>query len=442
VARRQSAASRSSASSSRPGAGRSAGPRARTDGRVDVSCPQCAAAYRIGEELLDTKIECTECHRVFFAKTTAGKKTKPPDYTKVYVGFGVGIVAIIGIFIVMSSGGEKPKPKPTVSAPKTPAFTLGTHPRAMQLVKWAQSIGDNNQLVTSTHSDLSALAAKLEVPDAESAAVIAALQTHDSTRYLRELQCESAALSSESDMTALQGSGIVYVTPKPGDDNYLKNTRGELVVTFQMAGDQVKVTGFDVKMKPIWNPAKPDPHRKGVIQVYKDINAPDEVEITDSAGTRKVQESDPSALPHWDKATPEQRAKVDQIVADILESASHDADARLFNRATMQIRTKEDKQAAVPRVLNAMHDLYQDVNANNMKLSQLNRALGQWTGYAVNYEVSEHSTDAATAKKRRESCIRQWFAFWWRYHGDLSKFFDTSDNLEESLDEPDKKKGE
>ena len=239
-------------------------------------------------------------------------------------------------------------------------------------------------------------------------------------------------------MTADSGSGLVFVTPKTNDDNYLRNTRGELEVTFRMAGEQVEVTGFRVKMKPIWNPAKPDPYRKGVVQVHKDISAPDQVEITDSAGTRKVQESEPGPLPHWDKATPEQRAEVDQIVADIIRSADNDAPGALFNQATMKVRTLEQKKAAVPRVLNAMYELYGDVNGNNMKLSQLNRALVQWTGYAVNYSVEEFG-DAATNKTRRESCVRQWFAFWWRYHGDLSQFFDTRDNLEEPLE--DSKKG-
>ena len=52
--------------------------------------------------MLDSKIECTECHRVFFAKTTAGKRVQAPDYTKAYIGFGVLGLVIVGIFVAMS----------------------------------------------------------------------------------------------------------------------------------------------------------------------------------------------------------------------------------------------------------------------------------------------------------------------------------------------------
>lgn len=140
-------------------------------------------------------------------------------------------------------------------------------------------------------------------------------------------------------------------------------------------------------------------------------------------------------MPHWEKATPEQQKMADEVVADIIRSADNSAPGPLFNQATMKIQTMADKQATVPRVLNAMYELYADVNANNMKLSQLNRALVAWTGYAVNYQV-EAGADPAKDKAQRESCVRQWFAFWWRYHGDLSEFFDARENLDEPLEDP------
>ena len=67
--------------------------------------------------MLDEKIECSECHRVFFAKSTAGKRVAAPDHTKAYIGFGVVIVAIIGLFAISGSGNSAPpkKKKPTVT---------------------------------------------------------------------------------------------------------------------------------------------------------------------------------------------------------------------------------------------------------------------------------------------------------------------------------------
>lgn len=390
--------------------------------------------------MLDQKIECTSCHRVFFAKTTAGKRTKPPDHTKTYVAFGVGAVFVIGTFIALSGGkGDAPPKKADTPVVQREVLTRGTHPRTLQIVAWAKAIGDNNQFVFETHSDMTAMAGLFGTSASDKDATLAAVGTHETTKWFRDLDADSASLDSDEAMTAATGKAIVYVTPKPGTDDYKKNTRGEIEVSFRMDGSQIKVTGWTVSRPPLRNPAKPDPSKQSFV-ANKDIAKPDEVEVTDSAGTRKVKESKPTPVPHWDKATPEQQAKADQIVADVLASAADDAPGGLFNRATLSVRTLEERKAVVPRVLNAMYELYGDVQGNNMKLSLLNRSLVTFTGFAVNYQV-EDTGDAAKDKAERESCVRQWFAFWWRYSsGDLADFFDQRENLEEPLEEPAKKK--
>jgi hypothetical protein len=438
VSRRTSPASRSSSSA------RSAdtGPRVGRDGKVETACPNCGAQYRISPDHLDSKIECADCHRVFIAKSTAGKKVKPPDYTKAYVGFGVAAVAIIGLLMMMGGGDPPPKKEPVAAAPKAPQYGIGTHPRADQLAKWAQAVGSGNRLVLGTHSDLPALGKLLGVatPD-DTEAVLQAIQTNDDViRYLRELDCSSATLASESDMTSATGSGIVYLTPKPGDDVYNARFRGEFSVAFRMEGEQIKVTGFALKHAPTRNPGKGSAP-KGMLSGNKDIAKPVEAEITDGAGTRKVQESKPGPVPHWDKATPELQQLADDVVSDVLRSADPEAPGGLLTRATLKVQTKEQRLAVTPRLLNAMNDCYADVMANNMKLSQLNRALIAVTGFAVNYRI-EDSGDAAKDKTTRESCVRQWFAFWYSNHTKLDQWFDSRDNLEEPLEEtPPKKSG-
>ncbi len=389
-----------------------------------MQCPQCAAQYRIAGDKLDTKIECSECHRVFFAKTTVGKRVQAPDNTKVYVGFGIGALALIGMFVMMSGGGkEKPKPAPAPVV-KAPKYSVGDHPRAQMLLKWAQAVAADSRLILQTHADLPALGKAMGLANPDTDAVLQALQTHDMTRYLREMQCDSAALASDADMASPTGKGMLYVSAKPGDDTYDKKFRGELEVSFHMDGEQVRVSGLTTKLEPVRK--KPDPN-KATFVPNKDIAKPAEIEITDSAGTRKVKESKPAAVPHWSKATPEQQKKADDTVALILASADPEAPGNLFNKATLPIQTIDDKKAVVPRVLNAMFELYADVNTNNMKLSQLDRALRGWTGGAHNFELAG-TGDAAKDKALRESCVRQWFAFWWRYSsGDLSDFINLSE---------------
>jgi hypothetical protein len=424
VTNRPSRASRS-ASSSRAS-------RERADGRVDVACPQCGAQYRVTKDALEEKLECGDCHRVFFPKTTAGKRVAPTDYTKTYVGVGVGVVVLIALMVLTrGGGGEAPKPKPVAVAP-TPTASRGNHPRAAMALKWAQAVASGNQLVLTTHSDLSALAKSMQLADGSNEAVLAALAAHDATRFLRELDCGSAELATEGDMTATSGTALLYVTPKSGDDTYISRFRGELVAAFRMEGDQLKVTGLTVKMPPERNPRKPDPNRPGAFKPNTDIAKPKAVEAIVGGEKRVIMESDPAAVPHWRDATPEQQKKADEVVAMLLQSAAPDAPGNLFNKATMSVQSLEDKKAAVPRVLNAMFELYGDVMGNNLKLSQLDRALRGWTGGGVNYDATD-SADPARDKKEREAAVRRWFAFWYRYaNGELKEFIEA----EESLDKP------
>ncbi|MEO6598065.1 MAG: hypothetical protein ABIP94_25250 [Planctomycetota bacterium] len=375
---------------------------------------------------------------MFFAKTTAGKRTKPPDHTKTYVAFGVGAVVLIALFVMMSGNTPPAVTKPVVAAPKAATFSPGTHPRTQEIVKWAKAMGEPNLFVIKTHSDLGAIASVLELASgSDDNALLNAIATHESTKFLRELDVVSGTLTSEAAMTDPNGQAVVYISPKPGTDVY-QPARGEILVSFQMHGEEVKVTGWSVKLPPIRK--KPDPSKMAFVP-NKDIAKPAEAEISDSAGTRKVAESQPAAVPHWEKATPEQRAKADQVTADLMRSADPEAPGGLGNKARLSVRSVDERKATIPRVLNAMYELYGDVNGNNLKLIQLDSALREWTGFANNWARAD-SGDAAKDKAARESSVRQWFAFWYRYSsGQLDDFIDTRDNLEEPLvDDKDKNK--
>ncbi|MFM1871379.1 MAG: hypothetical protein RL398_801, partial [Planctomycetota bacterium] len=300
---RRPSASRSSASRSASGKAAARAPKARTDGKVDCSCPQCGTRYRVLEEQVSVLIECSQCHRSFKPMTTVGKRARGQDHTKIYIGFGVGIVAIIGIFALSSGGGSTPAPKPQPVVAAKPQVSLGNNPRSDQLVKWAQAIGSGNVLTLQRSSDLTALAKQLGTEVGNEAAALEELQKGEATRYFRELACDTAALASEEALTAGTGKATLYVTPKPGTDDYLSNTRGEIEASFRAEGEQVRVTAFEVKMKPARNPKKPDPSKTTYVP-NKDIAAPEVKEISDSAGKRTVKESNPTAVPHWDKATP------------------------------------------------------------------------------------------------------------------------------------------
>ena len=82
----------------------------RSDGKIDVFCPNCAQQFRIAPENLDAKITCTQCTRVFFARTTAGKRPRPKDYTKIYFAIAAGVLLVIISIVLLKKGPEPQKP--------------------------------------------------------------------------------------------------------------------------------------------------------------------------------------------------------------------------------------------------------------------------------------------------------------------------------------------
>ena len=179
---------------------------------------------------------------------------------------------------------------------------------------------------------------------------------------------------------------------------------------------------------------------KPAFVVNQDIAKPEATTITDSAGTRTVRESKPAAVPHYGKSTPAQQQMADEVVAAILKSAEPEIEGagRIFNRGLQRVQSIDERKATVPRVLNAMFEQYGDVNANNLKLSQLNRALVTLTGFAVNYQI-ENSADPQKDKVARESCVRQWFAFWYKHSENFAEFFESGESFDVPKPDDDKK---
>lgn len=420
------------------------------DGKVDAPCPQCGTVYRVLAENLDQVIKCQECGKVFPARHTAGRKAHAPDYTKAYLAFGgLGLLLVVLFAVMSSSGGDKAKDAKAqtqanaaaqANQKKNDAWSVGTHPRAQQLQRWAEAFASDNRLVMKSNTDLAAVGKLLGAPDRDQDAALRALATHALTQPLREFAIASATLAGNDDMTAETGRGTVFLVPKANDARWRKDTRGELEVTFRKDdGDTILVTGWTLKSEPA--PAKGGGRAATDKPASTDApiapgDKPAAVEITDSGGTRKVAEAEPRAMGHWEKATPELQKLADQVVADILFSLSNETGAAgKFTRATLSVRTADEVSATVPRILNAMFELYADPIANNDKLSQLNKALYSIVGWSVNYQV-QGTGDDAKDKAARQSCVRQWFAWYHSNKGNLLKNRDEQENLEEPAGEP------
>jgi predicted Zn finger-like uncharacterized protein len=235
----------------------------RSDGKIDVFCPQCGAQYRVQEDDLEAKITCTECHRTFFGKAGVGRRA-PKDHSKTYLLFGAVAVLIIGSFIALNSRGDKDQPTTTAApeAQKPAAANLTRNPRIDAVLAWAKNIATKNEFSLRRSTDFPAMQKQLgiggrdwsltrgaEREDLEKA-VIAALFTSESTRYLRELEANGGSLLSEASLKESTGKARIYATPMFADKNYDSMSNATYEVTFRMEGNEVKVTGTLLTQAP------------------------------------------------------------------------------------------------------------------------------------------------------------------------------------------------
>lgn len=225
------------------------------DGKVRVSCPQCGTLFRVAEDVLDSKIECSECHRVFLARNTVGKRVAPPSHTKAYAIFGVVALLLVVSLVALMNKGNKGPAGPVAAAPdkakKAPTRT--NHPRAQQLLTWAQAMGNDNRLVILTHNDTVALQKRFQVAPGDRDALCAAILKNDSTKVLREMHAESASLADDASMTGKTGKGRIFLTRPAGTDVYAEGATGEYEVEFRMDGEQIKVTDWTLVVQPARN---------------------------------------------------------------------------------------------------------------------------------------------------------------------------------------------
>lgn len=440
---RRDPASRSSSSSSRSSArNRGAGPRTRSDGKVDIYCPQCAAHFRIDVANIEAKVTCSECSRTFFAKSTLGKRTKGQDYTKVYVGLGVGAVFIIGTLVLMSRGGQQPVQQPVVAADPNAQLEADRQARRTQAMNWPRAITDGNLVLLRTYSDVPPLLQKLGVEasltgDAQDAAVLAALKTNEATRLFSEMDCTNVEIAADA-VRAGSGAATYYLSVKPGVDYYDPKIGAQITVQWRLEGTQFKVADFFLSGKPVIKGRRPGDEDK-TFKPSAEIAKPKTTEIEVNGRTKKVAEADPVPIAHLADTPPDLQKKIDDLVAELLRSAEPDAPGHLFGRTTAQL--KEIGKPAMPRLINALHGLYGDVNGNNQKISQVTRALLDLAGMGFAYDV-KGTGDAQKDKAARESVIRQWFAWWWRWaNGDYQYAIDKDEDLDAPAKPADAKAG-
>jgi predicted Zn finger-like uncharacterized protein len=421
-----------------------------------IQCPACHARARIPESQEGAKVRCGECGRIFVAGVTGGHRQGSTRGNQgLWIGLGVGAVALLFVVFLLSRGGDEPPP-PVVEAPPTKiveesALRLDYDSELAQItVKFhlaAQGL-DGMRIRTSMHGpgiyawkkglELAAAAEKpddVEITEAQREAWMAeyrALQNVD----------QLGVMAQWTDLITTGEEKDFFLDWRPFDGEVIEllDTRAtvHIAVTSILESSTEKRTyewkllldrgTWKVESWERWlSPAEIAAARKRRGRGYE--------QVTLSDGS-KVREREPEPLPHLEDTPPELRTRIDKLIDTML-------DLDLTKEAS---RAREDLvkigRPTIPRLLTKLYEIPLETEDQSIQVNQVVVALRDITGQYHGYEPQELIGSAAgTTRERRLSSVKQWFAWWYIYKRTFTENeTETSDALEDLIELTDKEK--
>jgi hypothetical protein len=121
------------------------------------------------------------------------------------------------------------------------------------------------------------------------------------------------------------------------------------------------------------------------------------------------------------------RTKIDELVATSLDLDL----TKESSRAQRELVTLG--RPAIPILLTKLYETPADTEENRIRCNIVDQTLQRITGQAFGYAPGESGSVAGTTEERRQSSIKQWFAWWYE---NQRKFTEkkTSDGLEGKIE--------
>ena len=438
MARTPSALSRRRGLKSRTGARATTTPKPARDGKVNIFCPQCGAEYRIPHNAVDQRVQCRHCHRLFSPRATFGARRRPQVGAATFIWSGVGIIALIGLGVLIKSIGTRQPAARPVATPR--AVDIGwSNPRIAAIRRWINAVAAGESFGIETGADLAELQEFLAIPSERrfrsafpeerkelTAKILDALATTEQTLVFREFEMTSGQLGDQSMAESSTGKAILYFEPR---DPRVRGT-ATVSIDFRMDGRTPLVTRWEVLSAPEIATATPegttrDADPGDAAETHPEISEPQSVKALLSGSRVTINESELVPLDHLPDTPQELRTEIDTLIATLLDI---DGPGALANRAID--RLDDIGRPAIPRLLNQFQALAADLDGNNFKLTRIDRALRVMTGRAFGYNPGTHLVQIEKITEQRISALKQWYAWWFKYHDrDYAAIIDKQESL-------------
>lgn len=378
-----------------------------------IQCPSCHARAKLSDDHEGAKVRCAECGRVFVARPQGAKgSVSSGSSTGVLIGVGAGVVVLLFALFLMSRSSDEPvaaktpTPAPVVAPP--PSTTLDTgwkneHVQAMVKLHTAAFAGDRDTVKTLLHGGRIWAREHTSAEGVLDPAVapFESLPPHERVvaldRWAEEL-CAGSAKELVADWQPFDGElveedesgAFVRINARPRAGGVESRW-----IEWHLAkdGNRLKAWKWERWFSP--DELKAAKKKKGY-------------EVKTLSDGSVVHEREPAPLGHLEDTPAELRKEIDGLLVTMLDLELTKEGARARRRLV------EIGRPAIPPLLTKFFEIPADTQENRIRCNMIDQALSDITGQSFGYAPGEAGTAAGTSEERRESSIKQWFAWWYK----------------------------
>jgi predicted Zn finger-like uncharacterized protein len=394
---------------------------------VLIECPFCHAQARIPESKEGARVRCGECEQLYVARDPSRRRSKGTQPATIAIWVSAGLAAVL-VVLLLRRNQSTPLPVPTVTAPASEA---APRERPVDRTGWGSApvIAARGLFEAADTRDEDRLERLLATGEGNERAGLvtalsaAALEDPAAPGDEGEDEGEGQAEGDGAAAAAVLERARLARDWKPFDGSVLEESDQRASVRLQVSGRAAETAAetrqVDVKLV----------RTDGAWQVagWARYQTPEELEATARAERARLQpkrdtlevkhledgslvtEAEPAPIPFPDDMPQEQRERIERELGRMLDLKLPPRDSTAARRALVDAGA-----SALPALLTALYELPLETLEDSIRVNLVNQCLEEITGLDMGFEpqVQEGST-TGTSAERRDSSLRQWFAWWY-----------------------------
>jgi predicted Zn finger-like uncharacterized protein len=376
-----------------------------------IQCPSCQARAKLSDDHEGAKVRCAECGRVYVARPQGAKgAASSGNNSGLLIGIGAGVVVVVFALFLMSRSDDEPVVAKAPAAAPPPAAPVETDQgwkselvQAMVKLHTAAFAGDRDTVKTLLHGGRIWAREHTSAEGVLDPAVppFDALPPHakvDAQNLWAEELCAGASKELVADWVPFDGQLIeqgdleahVRINAKPRAGG-VESRWIDWHLTKD--GNRYKAWKWERWLSP--DEVKAAKRKKGY-------------EVKTLSDGSVVHEREPAPLGHLEDTPAELQSEIDGLLVTMLDLELTKEGGRARRRLV------EIGRPAIPPLLTKFYEIPADDEPNRIRCNMIDQALSDITGQHFGYAPGEAGTAAGTTEERRQSSIKQWFAWWYK----------------------------